>query len=125
MSIENNTAKAIAFMQSFASGRFDLDACTADGTFWNLTLGEMPFAKYAAFLEKFATHRFDGPGHFEIEATTAEGDRVVVEAKGYQPLNGGGSYDNTYVWIFVFHAGQIGSIRAFFDTALAERSLNN
>lgn len=118
-----NTAKAIEFMQSFASGRFDLDACAGDGTFWNLTTGAMPFAEYAAFVEKFAAHRFDGPGHFEIQATTAEGNKVVVEAKGCQPLNGGGSYDNIYVWIFSFRDSNIVEIRAFFDTARAALSL--
>jgi len=69
-----------------------------------------------------AAARFARPGRFEIEAVTAQDDRVAVEAKGYQPLGDGGSYDNTYLWLFGFRQDKIASVKAYFDTALANRT---
>ena len=53
----------------------------------------------------------------------ADGDYVVVEAKGDMVTKAGVRYDNDYCLIYRFENGKIVEIREYMDSALCERVL--
>lgn len=123
MDLEANKSRAVAFMLDFArTGNVDRSRFADDATWWTLSTGFLPIDLYAKRAGQMAATRYAGPGRFEIEDVMAEGDRVVVEGKGHQPLREGGSYENTYLWLFCFRQDKIASVKVFFDTALAMRT---
>lgn len=123
MSLESNKAKAVAFMQDFAAtAKIDLSLFTDDATWWTFGSGDVPISDHAQRVSALSSLNFAGPGRFEIERVTAEGECVAIEAKGFQPLRQGGSYDNVYVWVVRFDGKRICQVKAYFDTALAQRT---
>lgn len=123
MTLEANKSRALAFMHDFVrTATIDRSRFTDDATWWTLSGGALPIDVHAERTGQLAAARFVGPGRFDIEAVTAEGDRVAIEARGHQPLTGGDSYDNTYLWLFRFREDKIASVKAYFDTALAYRT---
>ncbi len=56
------------------------------------------------------------PLDLQIDEITAQGDRVAIVVRGHMPLKAGGSYDNTYHWLFTFRDGLIVDVKEFFDT---------
>ena len=79
-------------------------------------MGEQLFAPlYQRFEGKYTNHalRF-----------IAEGDVVVVEARGRATLKGGGEYNNTYCFVCEFRAdGKLSQVTEYMDTDLAVRVL--
>lgn len=123
MGIEENKDRAVAFMRFFAqNAAVDRAACTSDATWWTLSTGELPIDVHAERTAQLARDRFSGPGRVEVHGITAEGDKVAIEASGFQPLRDGALYNNTYLWLYRFRDGKICSLRAYFDTALAQRT---
>ncbi|WP_027531772.1 nuclear transport factor 2 family protein [Bradyrhizobium sp. WSM3983] len=55
----------------------------------------------------------------------AEGDTVVVEAKGDNVTKAGLRYDNDYCLIFRLENGRIKQIKEYLDSALVERVLGS
>ena len=53
----------------------------------------------------------------------ADGDIVVVEAKGNNLTKQGQRYDNDYCLVFRFEAGRIKEVREYCDSVLTERAL--
>ncbi|MEH2512365.1 ketosteroid isomerase-like protein [Nitrobacteraceae bacterium AZCC 1564] len=53
----------------------------------------------------------------------AEGDCVVVEAKGDNVTNTGLRYDNDYCFVWRVEGGKIKSVREYCDSALVEKVL--
>ena len=53
----------------------------------------------------------------------AEGDYVVVEAKGDNVTKSGARYDNDYCMVWRLHDGRIKEVREYCDSALTERAL--
>ena len=53
----------------------------------------------------------------------ADGDHVVVEAKGDNVTKEGVRYDNDYCLVFRFEDGKIKEIREYCDSVLTERAL--
>jgi hypothetical protein len=56
-----------------------------------------------------------GPTRLTYRHLTAQDDRVSVVADGTMPLKSGGSYDQTYHWLFTFRDGQIVEILEYLD----------
>lgn len=52
---------------------------------------------------------------FEVLNTTAEGDRVVVEAKSRGVGPGGAKYENNYILIYFIKDGKLHTVREYFD----------
>jgi uncharacterized protein len=57
----------------------------------------------------------DGPSVLTYRYLTAQDDRVSVVADSIMPLKAGGSYDQTYHWLFRFRAGLIIEILEYID----------
>jgi ketosteroid isomerase-like protein len=56
-----------------------------------------------------------GPTELTYRAITAQDDRVSVVADGTMPLKSGGSYDQTYHWLFKFRDDKIVEILEYLD----------
>jgi uncharacterized protein len=56
-----------------------------------------------------------GPTKLTYHDITAEDDRVSVVADGTMPLKSGGSYDQTYHWLFKFRDDKIVEILEYLD----------
>jgi len=59
---------------------------------------------------------FDGGMKITITGTTAEGDRVAVEAFSNGSFANGRKYNNTYHFLFVIRDGKIHVLKEYFDT---------
>jgi uncharacterized protein len=56
-----------------------------------------------------------GPTKLTVHEITAQDDRVSVVADGTMPLKAGGSYDQTYHWLFKFRDDKIVEILEYID----------
>jgi ketosteroid isomerase-like protein len=56
-----------------------------------------------------------GPTTLTYREITAQDDRVSLVADGKMPLKAGGSYDQTYHWLFKFRGDQIVEILEYLD----------
>ena len=59
----------------------------------------------------------------KAEEIIAEGDRVVVLARGEVKTVRGEDYNNSYCFVLRMRGGRIVEVREYCDTALAERVL--
>jgi ketosteroid isomerase-like protein len=57
----------------------------------------------------------DGPSTLTYREITAQDDRVSVVADGKMPLKSGGSYDQTYHWLFKFRDDKIVEVLEYID----------
>ena len=64
------------------------------------------------------TKLFPQPNRLRALRFVAEGDVVVVEAKGDATTHTGARYDNDYCMIFTLRDGKITEIREYMDTEL-------
>jgi ketosteroid isomerase-like protein len=123
MSLEANKAIAVSFINAFAATHtIDLSKFTTDATWWTFGTGELPITQFSEVSSRTSSTQFAGPGRFEVQRVTAEGDTVAIEAKGFQPLKDGRRYDNTYVWVVSLRGDKICNVRAYYDMALAGRT---
>lgn len=67
--------------------------------------------------------QFDGDYRSEAEQIIAEGDRVVVRARGYATTKRGEPYHQTYCFVFRVADGRLTEVVEYCDTALVERVL--
>ena len=67
--------------------------------------------------------QFDGY-RSQADLLLAEGDRVVVQARGTAKTTRGASYNQTYCYIFRVADGRISEVIEYCDTALVERVLD-
>ncbi|MCX4098568.1 nuclear transport factor 2 family protein [Nocardia sp. alder85J] len=67
--------------------------------------------------------QFDGNYRSEADLVLADGDRVVVQARGHAITTRGDRYDQTYCYVFRISAGRIAEVVEHCDTALVERVL--
>lgn len=67
--------------------------------------------------------RFDGPYLTTAELILADGDHVVVQAKGNARTREGERYDNDYCFVFTLKDGRIVKVAEYMDTILADRAL--
>jgi uncharacterized protein len=56
-----------------------------------------------------------GPSRLTYREITAQDDRVALVADSTMPLKAGGSYDQTYHWLFKFRDGAIVEILEYLD----------
>jgi len=119
MSAEKNRATAIDFLLTkYDHGGLKESSVTADWRIWNPKSGYMDKNTYLGMLSRLS-RVMPVPVVFTIVDSTAEGDRVALEANGYGKLTNGSVYANTYHFLFLFRGGKICEIREYQDTKLA------
>lgn len=69
--------------------------------------------------------RFAGPYLNIPELILADGDRVVVLARGDAETVDGKRYDNDYCFVFTLRDGKIVGVREYMDTILADAALGS
>jgi ketosteroid isomerase-like protein len=84
---------------------------------WN-TAGTSSKEQIRPFVEVLTAH-LAAPLVFEIDAMTAEEDRVAVEARSRGLRTNGVQYANTYHFLFRLRDGRIVEVREHCDTAHA------
>lgn len=68
--------------------------------------------------------QYEGHYHLEADLVLADGDRVVVQARGRGTTTRGELYDQTYCFIFRVAGGRLTEVIEHCDTALVERVLD-
>lgn len=131
MSIEDNKALVLSYMEHFGAGRFEeAMALLADDATWWLPgdpekfplAGKLSKAEYAQQLMGFADIIPNGLT-LTVTGVTAEGDRVAIEATSYGETASGKIYDNTYHLLYEVRDGQIQAGREYLDTLHANEVL--
>ncbi|QLC22793.1 nuclear transport factor 2 family protein [Parasphingopyxis sp. CP4] len=101
----------------------------SDDIEWQV-MGSSAWSKHAKGLEAVERDlvgplfaRFAGPYLTIPELILADGDRVVVLARGDAETVDGKRYDNDYCFIFTLRDGKIVGVREYMDTILADAAL--
>jgi uncharacterized protein len=130
-----STAENKQIIEAFyaASNRGDMDSCLAllaDDVTWT-NIGSTKYS--GRFVGKDALiANLLGPvfGQLKsgissvLENVVAEGDFVVVQARGEAETTAGRAYNNTYCHVFKLSNGKISEVTEYFDTALAKAVLS-
>ena len=66
-----------------------------------------------------------GPAKLIYREITAQDDRVSLVADGTMPLKSGGSYDQTYHWLFKFHDDKIVKVLEYIDILQVWKAFGN
>lgn len=116
-----NRRIALTYLERLAS--WELDAAftllSEDVRWWVPPAPEpMTKAEYRA-VWLLARENYRAPPRHTVTATTAEGDRVAVEAVADADLANGGTYHNWFHWLFVVRDGLIVSGKQYMDTLVA------
>ncbi|MGE0385957.1 MAG: nuclear transport factor 2 family protein [Gammaproteobacteria bacterium] len=128
MSIEDNRRIALRYLELISAGDIDgAFALVADDAVWTVPGRSAIAARLAktqvrAALEAVITASVSGMRIWPI-ATTAEGDRVAVQAESQVTLRNGGEYANCYHILLVIRGGLIREGFEYFDTLHAAQAL--
>jgi len=125
MSEKDNRKTAIAFFENVLSPDRSAQAFTlmADDATWTI-IGKPELTSAAGTKNKTENiEAMKGIGmafpkglRMTIKATTAEGDRVALEAESYGETSSGKIYNNLYHILVEFRDGKILAIREYCDT---------
>lgn len=117
---ERNRATAVEFIASMRHYDGGDERLLTDDVKW-VTANQV-VRKYAE-IKAHAKSRVNGLMSelpvITVTATTAEGDRVTVEAFGKCQLTNGKRYDNFYHFVLEFRDGRICTFKEYCDTKLA------
>lgn len=119
MSLEDNKAKARAFITATINGEIRGDMLSDDFVFWNATTGELSRETVLQLPDALKRALKDG---LKVEETgiTAEGNRVAIEARSHGELVTGEAYSNVYHFLVEFAPdGLISRMHEHLDTASA------
>ncbi len=113
---QSNTDLAKAFIAALSAGRLPDDLLTADMTAWTTSSGvDNDKARYQGGVQMLSSIFKEIA--YEVDSTTAEGDRVAVEARMNGVLNTGEAFANRYVFILRIRDGRIASVAEHFNPA--------
>ena len=104
-----NVALAEAFLAAIPTGVIADELVTEDFAAWTTSSGSMLIDKYRGGVRLLAT-LFADRMRIEIASTTAQDDRVAVEAESYGELIDGKTYRNRYLFLFRMRGGKVASV---------------
>ncbi|MBW2275065.1 MAG: nuclear transport factor 2 family protein [Deltaproteobacteria bacterium] len=126
--IEANKQIAREFMDAMSSGEAKriLALYSDDVSVW--TAGSLPFSGSHDLSEVAALcdgllGAFPEGLQFSIQAMTAEGERVAIEAEGLGTHASGKVYHQHYHFLLVIRDGKIAQMKEYFDTELTRKVL--
>jgi ketosteroid isomerase-like protein len=124
MDTDSNRQLAIEFYRRFSADDIPgvLELMAEDATFW--IAGQPGSSPTAGLHDKPGIARIfrrmrdalEGPLRMRVENTTAEGDRVAVEASSEGTLKNGRAYRQAYHAVFTLSEGRIAAVREYMDT---------
>jgi ketosteroid isomerase-like protein len=115
--LEQKRAAAVEFVRRLSNVEFSDLPIADDFTIWTPVNGTITRPQYETAARTVASLAPDGL-IFNIEGSTAEGDRVAVEASCHSRLRNGALYDQHYHFLFEFKGGQIHRLRTHLDTKM-------
>lgn len=65
-----------------------------------------------------------GPLILQVEQVLVDGDRAAVELRSVATARNGMTFDNRYCWVLRFAGGRIAEVRAYLDSALVQRLID-
>lgn len=118
MDNDDNRATALRMLDRLSAGVIDDALVTEDATWWAPGMGVVDKKTFVQIAAAAQSH-FEPGASLKICGTTAEGDRVAVEAEIKAELKNGKSYRNTYHFLFLFRDGKIYHTKEYNDSAHA------
>jgi hypothetical protein len=120
---DDNVAIANKFAETFSTGNVEaiVKLLAPDAVYWvsgkiEGMSGSYSPEEFGKLIGGAVTLYKTGALQITPTATTAQGNRVAVEAEGYAELNDGRVYNPTYHFLFEINDGQITSVREYLDT---------
>ena len=110
------------FFDAIARGDLPEELVTPDMTAWTVSSGETEKAKFHGGVKLLASI-FDGTLVYEIDALTAEGDRVAAEVRSHGTLNNGEPFGNDHVFLFRIRDGRIARVAEFMNQMTVNEKL--
>jgi uncharacterized protein len=118
------------FFRELAAGNPDCWNRVADTATWRLIAraSDYPYpseytkASYRKLVEE-AAGEFPNGLRFTITGTTAEGERVALEAESYGSTRAGKLYNNLYHMLVELKDGKIQNVREYLDSGYAREVL--
>jgi uncharacterized protein len=126
MTIQDNISNASRLVHLVADGHYReaCDLMTPDSSWWIQGWKTFTREEYMEMVETGAV-KVDGTRfQMNVVATTAEGDRVAMEATSHAQLKDGRVYGNTYHFLFVFEDGLIKAVKEYLDTKYASEMMD-
>jgi ketosteroid isomerase-like protein len=117
MSLEDRRKTAIEFIRRLATGDFTGLPIADEFSVWTPVNGNINRSEYEIAAKTVAKLAPVGLT-FTIDGTTAEGDRVAVEASCHAQLRTGKIYDQHYHFLFEFRHGRLYRLRTHLDTKM-------
>jgi ketosteroid isomerase-like protein len=117
MTVDEKRLAAIAFVHRLATGDFSGIPVADDFSVWTPLNGVINRAQYEAAAKTVVGLAPLGMA-FHIDGSTAEGDRVAIEASCRATLITGKVYDQHYHFAFEFSNGLIQRLRTHLDTKM-------
>ncbi|MEW9855598.1 nuclear transport factor 2 family protein [Novosphingobium sp. M1R2S20] len=106
---------ASKFLLNIGSGGIDVRHYADDLTAWSPLMGTIPREEYLPKL-KTVSEVWHRPLEVTIDTITAEGSRVVLQARSNGRLYDGQEYANTYLFLLEFDdQNRIRHVREYFD----------
>ena len=102
----------------------------ADDVSWTVE-GTHPLAGHYHSKEDFFSHTFailnrilPGGTQLHVESVLVSGDWAVVELRSMATARSGMRFDNRYCWVVRFENGRIVQARAYLDSALVQKLID-
>ncbi len=120
--IPDNRTIALDVLAALSSGNADgvRELMAPDAVWW--VPGVDTFDRETLLANLAATMDNVGSAALEIVGTTAEGERVAIEARGNFVFRDGTVYANTYHFLFVIRDGKVVKGHEYLDTAYLART---
>lgn len=118
----SNHQLARDFLAALAAGQIPDELVTEDLGAWTLTSGDMEGAKFRGAAGLLAGV-FQGSLRYDIDALTAEDDRVVAEARSSGTLPDGAAFANHHVFTFRVRDGRVAWVGEYMNPIIVQEQL--
>jgi len=129
MTIDADTVRRIFAPLESGSGDAFFEH-VADDVDWTVE-GTHPLAGRYRSKQDFRAHTFarlnrilPGGAQLHVQQVLADGDWAVVELRSHATAANGLRFDNRYCWVIRFAGGFIVEVRAYLDSALVQRLID-
>ncbi len=110
------------FFTAIASGNVPDDLLTQDMSLWTVNGGTSDRARFQGAMKMLASI-FSGTLRYEIDALTAEDDRVAAEVQSHGTLPDGEPFHNTHLFMFRIRDGRIAAVAEFMNQFIVREKI--
>ncbi len=110
------------FFTAIASGDVPDDLLTQDMSLWTVNGGTSDKARFQGAMKMLASI-FRGTLRYEIDALTAEDDRVAAEVQSHGTLPDGEPFHNTHLFMFRIRDGRIAAVAEFMNQFIVREKI--